>query len=310
MKKFTNILSGIALLACHAFAAAELTIVTLSGVGSQSDTALRYLQPVLQTRLGEQVNIVNVPGGNGVLGMRAAAERPAESTLLVGSVYLSVSELGADEAARQLSAQFIPVSGLTHSRQLILVPSESKLRSLADLRGKKLNGGSAFISNDFIISQLDAGLGSHTTVVRYRQGSQMVVDALDGRLDYILSGSGNSATEGFITAGRLRPLAVVGDLPLSTLSTLPLQIQIQTTAGAGLKGIRDFGWAALFAGQGMSTARQIELRDAFRYVLSSPYGQAYGQRPGAPIILNIEPKALLELKLADTAVLRKMNLVK
>lgn len=299
MKKITLWLASTAVLVATQ-AHADLTIVTLGGVGSQSDTSLRYLQPALQAKLGENINIVNVPGGNGVLGMRAAAGRDAESTLLAGSVYLSVADLSTDVEARALAAKFVPVSGLTSSRQLIIVPRDSKLKSLADLSGKQLNGGSAYISSEFIIAQLDSRLKARTTVVRYRQASQMVVDALDGRLDYIVGGSGNSSTEGFIASGQLRPIAVVGDTKLQSSPSLP------TTYAAGLKGLRDFGWSGLFSSTDMSTARQTSIRAAFKHVLASQYGQAYGQRPGSPVIYSLEPEALADVLAADTKALRTL----
>lgn len=208
-------LIALLLLASNAFAQ-PLTIITATGPGSMSDTAARHFAPLLEHELKRPVVVQNLPGGGGVVAMQAFLS--SKDSVFIGGTVQGYVAATMPRLDFDPIADIVPIHGLTVTAQQILVPATSDIRKLSDLKGRKLNGGSAHPSTQMTMTLLDAALGSQTLVVGYKQTAQVAIDLASGVIDYTVGAVGNGATQGLIDAGKLRVVGLAGDVPVEEFS--------------------------------------------------------------------------------------------
>ena len=221
---------GLLLLVVTNVFATPITIVTTSGSGSLSDQVARYIQPLLAKELGVDVVVVNAPGGNGVVGLRAFHQLSGNH-LLIGSFSVPYVAKTAPQKDFDPLVDFAPIMGLTHVPLSITVPANSPVKdivSLAKLSKDKggLKGGTAHPSTNISMMLVDKVFGSTTEPINYKQTAQMYTDLAAGLIDYTVGG-GNQAAAGLVQSGHIRNIGRADQM-----------------------GIPDFSWTALFTRSG------------------------------------------------------------
>ena len=256
-----RLLAAALIFASSALSAQTLTLITTSGPGSLSDTAARFTAMLLERELGRPVIVDNRPGGMGVIGLRHFNGLPADghSILIAGTQLAFVSKAMPQPDFDPMTA-FVPLSGLVYTPQQIMVPAASPVRSPADLlalqRSKgKLDGGSSHPSTQTSMGLLDGVLGTRTTIVGYKQGSQLATELAGGFIDYTIGGKGNGATAGFIDSGQIRVVGFLKDL-----------------------GVEEFSWVGVFVQKGVPEDVKAQLQAAMTRVLKSEAWQNYTQQ--------------------------------
>lgn len=256
-----RLLAAALIFASSALAAQTLTLITTSGPGSLSDTAARFTAMLLERELGHPVIVDNRPGGMGVVGLRHFNSLPADghSILIAGTQLAFISKAVPQPDFDPMTA-FVPLSGLVYTPQQIMVPAASPVRSPADLlalqRSKgKLDGGSSHPSTQTSMGLLDGVLGTRTTIVGYKQGSQLATELAGGFIDYTIGGKGNGATAGFIDSGQIRVVGYLKDL-----------------------GVEEFSWVGLFVHTSVPAPEKKRLTDAINRVMRSPEWTGFQQQ--------------------------------
>ena len=226
MKKLLAALFFVVTGAC----ASPVSIVTTSGPGSLSDQVARHLQPLLAKELGSEVVVMNAPGANGLIGLRAFHQTQGDH-ILIGSFAVPFVAKTMPQKDFDPIADFSPVTGLTHAAMHILVPASSPAKDFAGLvalsnsKGR-LKGGSSHPSANISMGLLDKAAGTNTEQINYKQGAQLYAELASGLLDYTFGGATSSALA-MIQAGHLRSLGRLDQL-----------------------GVPDFSWTALFVKSG------------------------------------------------------------
>jgi tripartite-type tricarboxylate transporter receptor subunit TctC len=243
--------------------------------GGASDIVARLLQPEVAKRLGQPVIIDNKPGANGGIANEAVAKaEPDGHTLLLGNpgplvlnpfIYKSVS---VDPATA-----FVPVSQLTESPLVVVVPATSPLKTLQDLidkarkspgtvtYGSAGNGSSMHVAGATLAVAIKAGL----VHVPYKGSGPALTDLLGGTIDFMPDS--RSTTMPFIRDGKLRPLAVTGAKRVPDLPNVP------TVAEAGVPGFNVTTWLGVVAPSGTPPAAVKKLQAVFHEVLALPQVQ-------------------------------------
>lgn len=226
--------------------ASPVTIVTTSGPGSLSDQVARHLQPLLAKELGTEVLVVNSPGANGLIGLRAFHQLQGDH-ILIGSFAVPFVAKTMPQKDFDPMTDFTPVVGLTHAPMHVLVPASSPAKDMAGLTALsktkgKLKGGSSHPSANVSMSLLDKTIGMNTEQVNYKQGAQLYAELSSGLLDYTFGGA-TSAAAALIQSGHLRSLG-----------------RLDQT------GVPDFSWTALFVKAGQEQGRAAQ---AARKVVSA-----------------------------------------
>jgi tripartite-type tricarboxylate transporter receptor subunit TctC len=183
--------------------AQPLTFVTLTGAGSLSDTAIRQAAPEIEKQTGRPVVVVNMPGANGLIGIRYFLSQPSDQTVLVGN-----SSIGYLKAVGQFDDPLIPLTGLTKT-DLAVYTSGKSLFAVA-YQGSTFRAASTSPMTNISICMFDNQHRTATTIVPYKQFGQALIDTVESRVDYVVAPSGASALKGMVNAGKLHMAHLLG----------------------------------------------------------------------------------------------------
>jgi putative tricarboxylic transport membrane protein len=194
----------------------ELMIIAAASTGGGYDTLARTAQMLLQDqKLAGNVEVTNVPGAGGTIGLAQLISRGRPSTLLtaglgmVGAVIINKSQVTLAETK--------PVARLQGEYQPLVVAAESPIKSLDDLV-------KAYKAEPGAVSWAGFGLGSpdHLVLAQVvkatggdvKQMNYIVVGAGSEMLPLVLSNQVTVATGGYnefadmIATGKLRALGI------------------------------------------------------------------------------------------------------
>jgi putative tricarboxylic transport membrane protein len=214
----------IAAAAAMAFAApafaqmSELSIMAPAAPGGGWDQTARAMQQALQAEgLVPNVQVVNVPGAGGTIGLAQfvnnASGKP--DNLIVGG-YVMVGAIIANQSPVTLE-QVTPIARLTGEYEAIVVPAASDIKTMADLVAKlkadpgsvSWGGGSAGGVDHIVVGQIAEAAGVDPTKINYipfSGGGEALAAILGGQVTAGVSGTGE--WKGQIESGDLRLLAV------------------------------------------------------------------------------------------------------
>jgi putative tricarboxylic transport membrane protein len=240
---------------------ADLRFLVPNAPGGGYDTTARIAAQALEEEgITDRIEIFNVDGASGVVGLaRTINERGNEDLLMmmglgvVGAVY--TNDTDAD------LGQVTPIARMLSEPEIIAVPSTSRFHTLDDLltawrrhpRALAVGGGSSPGGPDFLAPHLLAkAVGIDPRAVDYQQydgGGPLLAALLDGEVDFAVSGVGEYADQ--IRNGPLRVLAVTGERPVPGLPAPTLQQR-----GVDLAFVN---WRGFVAPPGLSKAERASL---------------------------------------------------
>lgn len=223
MSHLTKTIRGVAfaamtLVASSAFAQQELKIIAPAGPGGGWDSAARSIQQVLtQTGLAKSVQVVNVTGAGGTVGLAQFVNQAKgdPSQLLVNGITM-IGAILSNKAPVNLD-QVTPIARLTGDPLVIVVPANSPIQSVKELADAvKVDpakvtwaGGSAGGADHILAALFTKAAGSDPSKVNYiafSGGGEALAAMLGGRVTAGVSGYGEFESQ--IKAGKLRALAI------------------------------------------------------------------------------------------------------
>lgn len=243
----------VATLAAHAafaqtFPGKPIRIVVPFGAGGVADLTARTVAQKLSESLGQPVVIDNKPGAGGVVaGDTVAKADPDGHTLLLMSNATAVSAGLFKSLPFDTVRDFAPVSTLGYFDIALIVPADSKFKTLAELltfakaNPGKLNLGSINIgSTQNLAAELfKISSGTDVQIVPFN-GTPAVITALrGGQIDAAVEILGPVLPQ--IKAKALRALAVTGDKRAAVLPDVPTAVE------SGLPTFVASSWNALAA---------------------------------------------------------------
>ena len=221
MKKFLCALLTVSLIVCGAMAASaewkferKISIVCPWGVGGGADSTLRPMANLVKEILGQEVEVVNVTGGNGVTAVEYVYKQPADGyTFMLGTQSLFMQDIQGT-TSMNFKEEFIPVARLVHAINVITASKKAMERkgyktfsemveyvkknpfdvSVGMLTSTGLDGAS--------LKQAIEGLD--ILDVSYPSGSEMNSALVGGHIDIMVTGT--DEIEGLIAAGDIVPL--------------------------------------------------------------------------------------------------------
>jgi tripartite-type tricarboxylate transporter receptor subunit TctC len=118
----------------EAYPKAPVKIVVPAAPGGPTDVMARMIQPGLAARLGQPVLIVNRAGAGGNIGVVQAAKSPADGyTLVIASTGFVVNVSLYKEPGYDAFKDFVPITELGSSPNVILVHPSSPIKTVAEL---------------------------------------------------------------------------------------------------------------------------------------------------------------------------------
>lgn len=265
-------LSLAALPQAHAQATLELKITAPAGAGGGWDSTARALQQVMTgTGAAKSVQVVNVPGASGTIGLTqfATAGKGDGNQLLmmgfnlVGAVHTTKSQVTLEQTT--------PIARLTGDALVIVVPANSPHKTVKDLAAalkadtSKVvwNGGSAGGADHILAALMTKAAGGDAAKLNYvpfSGGGEALAELLGGRVTAGISSY--NEFESMIKAGKLRAIAVSSAARLAG-------IDVPTIKEQGLD-VELMNWRGIVAAPSITPAQKAALVAAVDKAVKSP----------------------------------------
>lgn len=198
--------------------AADYTIMAPAAPGGGWDQTARSLQQVLQAEgISGNVQVVNVPGAGGTIGLAqfASQQKGNPNALIVGG-YVMVGAILTNQSPVTL-ADVTPIARLTGEYQAVVVPASSDIQNIGQLVEKlkadpgsvSWAGGSAGGTDHIGAGLIAKAAGVDPTKINYiaySGGGEALAAILGGQVTVGISSYGEFQAQ--VAAGTLRLLAV------------------------------------------------------------------------------------------------------
>lgn len=240
----------------------RLRIMAPASPGGGWDTTARTMQRVIQsTGLARNVQVFNVEGAGGTIGLGQLARQDDDALLMMMGLVM-VGAVETNESATTL-ADVTPVAQLLGEPEIIVAPADSPYATLqdfvdawgADPRALPVAGGSAG-GADQILAGLVAQAGgvdpAQINYIPYSGGGESLAALLGGQVALGISGIGEYAPQ--VLSGDLVGLAVSGAERSDQVPDVP------TIVEGGLD-VELLNWRGLMARPGMSDEARADLVD-------------------------------------------------
>ena len=218
--------------------------------GGGVDIMGRMVAQRLSSAWDQQVIVDNRAGGHGFLGGQALTRAaPDGYTLMTMSSTHVITPL-LYPAPYDAIKDFAPVATIARSSLILVVHPSVPVRNLQEFiafaksKPGQLNYGSSGVGSTTRLAGAYFGMmtGTRLQNISYKGSGQVVNDLLGGHIHFAFSVSLPAVP--FVTTGKLKGLAVLGD---ERLRVLP---QVPTFAEAGMPGFDVKGWFAVVAPAG------------------------------------------------------------
>lgn len=228
-----------------------VTIIVPYGAGGGTDTAARLVAEQASKEFGQRFVIDNRPGGGTTIGTREIAKGgPSGYTLGIVDPAFAINPSLYVSLPYDTKKDFIPVSLLTTSPLVLVVPAEVPAKTLPEFvayikqHPGALNFGSPGLGSAGHLGaeQFRRAAGLDMMHIPYKGGAPAMQDLLTNRVSMMMLSTNSVIAH--IQAGKLRALAVTGDKRDKLLPDAP------TFAEAGYPSVTTQTFAALLAPAG------------------------------------------------------------
>jgi tripartite-type tricarboxylate transporter receptor subunit TctC len=259
--------------AAHAqdYPASPVRFIVPFSAGGGTDLVARVTGRKLAEKWGQSVVIENRPGGDGAIGLEAAARAaPDGHTMVMILTAHAVLPSVKSKVGYNLLQDFAPVMNMVEFPNVLLahpgvpVGNVRELIALARSRPGQLNfagagiGGHAHLAGELFNSLA----GIRMTYISYKGTAPALVELLGGHVDLMFAAMGSVLPH--VRSAKLRPLAITSAQRSATLPALP------TVDESGLKGYEFVGWYGVGVPAGTPQGLVTKLEAAFRSVLADP----------------------------------------
>jgi putative tricarboxylic transport membrane protein len=260
MKKFAAVLVALlALAGLPVQAQPSLKMMIPANPGGGWDQTGRNLAAAMQSaKLVSAVQFENKGGAAGIIGLAQFANQSKGDphAIMVGGMVM-VGGIILGKSSVNLS-QVTPIARLTSEYEVIVVPANSPIKSMADLTkmlkdnpGKVSWGGGSAGGTDHILAGLIAKAvgvdASKVNYVPFKGGGEAIAAILGGHVTAGVSGIGEFAEQ--VKAGKMRALAQSGPGKLDGIASLKEQ-GIDVELG---------NWRGVFGAPGLSPQQRDAL---------------------------------------------------
>ena len=225
--------------------AKPVTLIAPSAPGSSVDGTARLIAQKLTEQLAQQFVVLNRAGAGTNIGSAVGAKSaPDGYTALLGSVANTIN-LHLIKNSGYTLEDLAPVSGVSLSPDLLVIPAASKLRNVQDLIAmlKASPGTPAGHSGIGTVPYMSLQkfrlmTGVEITMVPFVGGAAVNQGILSGEVSFMFRST--MGTLPLVTSGQLRTLGVSSKNRISAAPGIP------TLAEAGLPGFETLLWFGIF----------------------------------------------------------------
>ena len=211
--------------------------------GGSSDVMARVLGAKLTEYWGQLVLVDSRPGADGAIGMEYASKQPADGyTFLLGNFGPVVAKPLFSKVSYDWQKDFVPVSRITNSANILVVPVTMPVKNTSDLvalakrrPGELTYGTSGPGSMSHFAGEMFKRLaGVNMITVPYKGNALAITDLMGGQITTMFSDA-LPAMQAMKT-GKLRAIAVTSE------KRWPFTPELPTLAEEGIKGFSAVNW--------------------------------------------------------------------
>jgi len=255
-----------------------ITMIVPFGAGGGTDATGRMLATLIEKTLGQTINVVNRPGGNGLVGHAAIANAPKDGYTIGIATTESMSYKPMGLSDFQPTLSYTPIAVYNRDSTSVVVNTESEYKTLDDLLtaikdGKKprVSTGGAFGGSyqvAFGLLLMDRDLDPMTPIYVSAQGSAAgLQEMISGGLDVTLTTLPEAAS--LLQSNKVRPLAIIGDTKSETYPDVP-------TTTEALSAETTFGsWRGVMAPAGLDATIVEKLQEAIHTAVETDEFKAF-----------------------------------
>ncbi|MCK9510117.1 MAG: tripartite tricarboxylate transporter substrate binding protein [Pigmentiphaga sp.] len=239
--------------------------------GGGADVTARLIASKLQDQLGQQIIVLNRPGGNTLIGAQELQRAPADGYTLMWSMDQTFvlnpslySRLPYDP-----QKDFTPIALAISSPIAVIagtgpdsIGSVQELVSRAKADPGQLNIGSAAILAQIAHEEVNRGAGIETTRVPYKGSAEVAQATVAGDVDVAFDGMAPYVP--FIETGRAKLLAVTSARRFSGLPDVP------TLAESGFDGFDFTVWFGVVGPAGLPDEVVQRTAEAVKWAVHQP----------------------------------------
>ncbi|MGW5684187.1 tripartite tricarboxylate transporter substrate binding protein [Nonomuraea sp. NPDC003754] len=239
-----------------------LRIMAPAAVGGGWDQTSRTAEQAIKSVDSQRaIEVFNVPGAGGTIGLAQLAGEKGNGNMLMTMGLVMVGAIEQNKSKVTL-AETTPIAKLTEEYEIVVVPADSPLQTLADLVAAwkadpakvSVAGGSAG-GTDHILAGLMAKAGGvdpkQVNYIAHSGGGEALNALLGGKVTIGVSGVGEFAEH--VKSGKLRALAVSAPTRIDT-------VDAPTLKEGGLD-VALANWRGFVAPAGLSDADKKALTD-------------------------------------------------
>ena len=235
------------------FPTKPIRIVVPFAPGGIVDTSARIIGQKLHERWGQQVIVENRPGGNGFIGVMAAAKAPADGyTLLMahnGEFTVNPAVFAAT-VPYELDRDFSTITMITDAPMVYVVNANTPYKTMQEVTAAaKAKPGTVGVStpgngsiNHLVLEWINLATGAKFLHVPYKGGAPAITATAGGEVP--AGPAAMSSAMPHIKSGRVRVVAV------TTPSRSDVDPSWPTLREAGVPGVHSSIWVGLFAPKG------------------------------------------------------------
>jgi tripartite-type tricarboxylate transporter receptor subunit TctC len=247
-----------------------ITIVVPVGPGSAADLVPRMLSEKVGARLGQQIIVLNKPGGSTMIANEYVYRAPPDGyTLLCTTTGMVIAANAAKNIAYDTS-RFTSITVLVRSPLALAANLSFPPRNFAEFieyakaNPNKVSFGSLGFTSSHLLTaeklKLEAGIDM--VHIPYNSSSAARVDLLSGRIHIMFDNLASLLP--MFQSGKLRPLAVTSPTRVAQLPDVP------TLAESGLKDFESLAMFGIAAPPGTPKDVVAKLNSAFVEALATP----------------------------------------
>jgi tripartite-type tricarboxylate transporter receptor subunit TctC len=271
--------------------------------GGITDVLTRSLAELMRKELGQPVIVENKPGANTALAAQALATSPADghTVMMAAAATVVMNPLLYPKLGYDPTRDFAPVARIAETPLVLVVRTDSPLRTLADLiaAAKAKPADASFASTGMGSTLHLAGellqleTGTQMLHVPYKGSAPALNGVMGGETQFMIDSVGSSIP--LIKGGKLRALAVTSAKRLPALPDVP------TVAESGTPGFDVSTWFGLLVPKQTPTAIVNRLNAAVAVAVRDPAFRAQFEAVGLVVPAPIDPTTFNKFIQAETA---------
>ena len=251
-----------------------ITMISVFGPGSASDTLCRIMADQLGPALGQPVIVEDRPGADGALAALYVHHQPADGYTLMMATN---SPLSADpylhkDVNYDPVKDFVPITRVGSFTLMLVVDPKLPIHSVQEMidyakaNPGKLTFASGNTAGVVAVETIKHAAGISVLHVPYKSTPPALEDIIGGRVSMMLADFTTAMPH--VNAGTLRPIAV------SRIKRSTLFPDLPTMDEAGIKGFNLDTWAGVVVPAGTPPQIVTKLNAALRPIIDSPEVQA------------------------------------